>query len=318
MKTRHKIVVSLALIGLSASLNATEITNTQITSTGVKIIVNLDSNLKAGEKVQIDYGKGLKNMTCKNQSCSTTLLATAFPKDTTKFDYTIGIYKNDTLLDGTSKTGMVDFVIPKPSPIIKTTGYTKIANDGSELLDDAVLGTNPKDWACTKDNKTGLIWEVKTDDGGLRDKDNTYTNYDAIYPKCDWTDCEKDYPGKLGDSTNTDGFVKAVNAQGLCGSSNWRLPTKSELVSLVYCSNDKYKTSGADAYDYICEDGATYPFINTTYFPNNSYTFWSSSPHASNSNYAWFVSFDNGTSNSFYKDVMSYVRLVQGTAICLN
>ncbi len=48
--------------------------------------------------------------------------------------------------------------------------YTKIANDGSELSADAILGTNPKNWACTKDNKTGLTWEVKTDDDGLRDK----------------------------------------------------------------------------------------------------------------------------------------------------
>ena len=61
---------------------------------------------------------------------------------------------------------------------IPTTGYSKIANDGSLLADAAVLGTGAKDWACTRDNATGLVWEVKTDDGGLRDKDNTYSWYD--------------------------------------------------------------------------------------------------------------------------------------------
>jgi hypothetical protein len=57
------------------------------------------------------------------------------------------------------------------------TGYTKIANDGSELPDSAVLGTKPTDWACTKDNKTGLIWEVKTNDRGLRDTWKRYFWY---------------------------------------------------------------------------------------------------------------------------------------------
>ena len=50
------------------------------------------------------------------------------------------------------------------------TPYTKIANDGSALPETAVLGSNPKDWACTKDNKTGLTWEIKTTDKGLRDQ----------------------------------------------------------------------------------------------------------------------------------------------------
>lgn len=59
----------------------------------------------------------------------------------------------------------------------RTFSYTKIANDGSELSKTVKLGTGAKDWACTKDNNTGLIWEVKTNDGGLRDKDWKYTWY---------------------------------------------------------------------------------------------------------------------------------------------
>jgi hypothetical protein len=167
-------------------------------------------------------------------------------------------------------------------------GYTKIANNGSSLPDSAVLGTKPTDWACTKDNKTGLIWEVKTSDGGLRDKNNEYTNYDAIYPKCDWNNCEKDYPSKLGASTNTDGFVKAVNAQGLCGSSNWRLPTKDELLTISPAGYD------------------------TGYFEEklNNY-YWSSSTHANFSSYAWRVSFGYGFSDGDPKDDNNFVRLVR-------
>ena len=40
--------------------------------------------------------------------------------------------------------------------------FTKIANNGTTLLPGAGLGTAATDWACTRDNVTGLIWEVKT------------------------------------------------------------------------------------------------------------------------------------------------------------
>ena len=49
--------------------------------------------------------------------------------------------------------------------------FTKIANDGS------VQPANAATWACVRDNVTGLMWEVKSDDNGLRDKDWTYTWY---------------------------------------------------------------------------------------------------------------------------------------------
>jgi hypothetical protein len=163
-------------------------------------------------------------------------------------------------------------------------GYTKIANDGSELPDSAILGTKPKDWACTKDNKTGLIWEVKTSDGGLRDKSKTYTNYTPDYPQCEGADCEKYFPGKYGDSTNTDGFVKVVNATSLCGASNWRLPTKDEGILDV----------------------------DWTYFPNTKKEwFWSSSPNVSDSKGAWDVSFDFvDSADSGFKGFNGNVRLV--------
>ena len=61
--------------------------------------------------------------------------------------------------------------------LVTASGYSKISNSGSVLPDTATLGSGANDWACTKDNKTGLIWEVKTDDGGLRDKDWYYSWY---------------------------------------------------------------------------------------------------------------------------------------------
>ncbi len=184
-------------------------------------------------------------------------------------------------------------VAPPVTPT-KTTGYTKIANNGSVLSDDAKLGANPTDWACTKDNKTGLIWEVKTTDGGLRDSTKTYT----------WDD-----------SFN---FPTAVNAQSLCGTTDWRLPTNEELRALVVCSDGKYNTLGKEDHGYICksnENGLTATStINTTYFPNTqSNWFWSSSPYADGSNFAWSVNFDIGYSDYDlkYSYSGSLVRLVR-------
>jgi hypothetical protein len=61
--------------------------------------------------------------------------------------------------------------------------YTKVCNSGQlagkgACAADPVLGTNLNQWGCTRDNKTKLIWEIKNDYKGLRDKDWTYTWYE--------------------------------------------------------------------------------------------------------------------------------------------
>jgi hypothetical protein len=46
--------------------------------------------------------------------------------------------------------------------------YTKLDVDGNDLSASAVS------WSCVRDNIIGFIWEIKTDDGDVRDKDNKY------------------------------------------------------------------------------------------------------------------------------------------------
>jgi hypothetical protein len=96
------------------------------------------------------------------------------------------------------------------------------------------------------DFATGLMWEQKTDDGGLQDKDNTYSWQEAL------SYCEN---------------------LSLAGHSDWRLPNRNELQSIV------------DYYRYN-------PSIDTTFFPNTSSEYWTSTTYDSNPNYAWYVSFD--------------------------
>jgi hypothetical protein len=98
-----------------------------------------------------------------------------------------------------------------------------------------------------------------------------------------------------GSDCDTDGFVRAVNAQGLCGARDWRLPSDLELLSIV--SNDRYS-----------------PAIDTGWFPNMpSYWFWSSSPSAVDSYGAFCVGFDHGNVGYYEpKGNAKYVRLVRG------
>jgi hypothetical protein len=267
------------------------ITKSVVTGTTFKFSETLSGSLPSGYQVKIDTGngKGLVVMTCAVTGTGCILSSNNLPVGIDSATYKVAIYDNKGVLQGTKTVG--NYVITGAA---NTFSYTKIANNGLELPDTAKLGSTQNDWACTKDNKTGLIWEVKTTDGGLRDMNKTYTNYTAEYPKCD--DKGKGYciPGKYGDSTNTDGFINAVNAKTLCGISDWRLPTNEELKGLFNCSDGKYNSDGT------CPFVVTSPTIDIKYFPNTLITnnFWSSytpdtflfEPHP-----AGFVSFKSGT-----------------------
>ena len=110
--------------------------------------------------------------------------------------------------------------------------YTKVGAAGEELPATATS------WSCLKDNITGLIWEVKTTDGGLRDFNNQYTNLDGTTPNQLGAPVlpatsNDPTPAQIAAGTNSVGFVNAVNAQTLCGAANWRLPNATELQGIV-------------------------------------------------------------------------------------
>lgn len=118
--------------------------------------------------------------------------------------------------------------------------FSKIANSGRELPAAALLGEREGDWACLRDNRTGLVWEIKTVVGGLRDHRWTYTPFDSDastnggYPGYkDKTsgDCLRESMAES--SCNTEAYIHAVRESGLCGSSDWRLPTVGELVAVA-------------------------------------------------------------------------------------
>ncbi len=91
----------------------------------------------------------------------------------------------------------------------------------------------------------------------------------------------------------------------------WRLPTKGELASLVYCSSGEpayWKTASEK-----CKGDFGSPTIRMAAFPDTPQAwFWSISTNASNSYYAWYVNFYDGSVDNDNKSYVGYVRLVRG------
>ncbi|WP_045213642.1 DUF1566 domain-containing protein [Desulfonatronovibrio magnus] len=84
--------------------------------------------------------------------------------------------------------------------------YTKLGQGGTILTDDALHVDDGGQWIMTRDNVTGLIWEVKTN----ASKNDTYN----------WQ--------------NAKGvFIAGLNSSSFGGFSDWRLPDIKELSSLA-------------------------------------------------------------------------------------
>ena len=190
--------------------------------------------------------------------------------------------------------------------------YTKIANDGSFLPLTTMQGSGLNDWGCTQDNETGLVWEVKKSDSGLRDKDGTYSWYNTD-PNTNGGNAGTQNGGSCsGSACDTEDFVSAVNSDGLCSGSDWYLPTIEELKDLVFCSNGAVPNSGDS-----CGTSGTYtsPTIEASFFPNAVQShYWSASTPASLGGFAWGVNFNIGSDSIQGKGSESYgaVRLVRG------
>jgi hypothetical protein len=154
--------------------------------------------------------------------------------------------------------------------------FVKIGDDG-ELLPRRALS-----WRCVLDDVTGLMWEVKTADGSLFDYRNLFTNVGD------------------GRSNNTSSYVAAVNAVGLCGADDWRLPSRGEMESLLDYSHASFS-----------------PMIDADWFPNTlgalHWTSTSSEVNGGGAGYWWAVNFFAGNTlwrnGEFDRDP---VRLVRG------
>ncbi|MEE9304355.1 MAG: DUF1566 domain-containing protein, partial [Thiotrichaceae bacterium] len=237
--------------------------------------------------------------------------------------------------------------------------------------------------SCVKDNVTGLIWEVKTNDSGLHDKDDVYSWYNTLntaenlnvpgFDRPSNTAIRADvsnsnvngsddvcfgYDSSDPDNTaklcNTQAFVARVNTAGLCGASDWRIPSREELRSLIKMDNMQIK--GGISYidsDYFPHNKASYKVQCYDYFEQIDGVYTLKASAASDPDYqtycsnftvgdddltrgrgfgyatanssvtkeasSWMMYFDDFTvAHGIIKDELRYVRLVRGTKLATN
>lgn len=174
--------------------------------------------------------------------------------------------------------------------------YTKLGEAGAVLPDNARHADEGGAWVMTRDNVTGLIWELKTS-SGLQNKASTYSWYDPNHDtnggnagsqnrgSCDVGDCD------------TYDYIQRLNTQNFGGFSDWRLPEIKELLSLV---------------NY----GVTSPMIDTRWFPDtddsSSSRYWTATTAFNNNNNAWLVNYYRDGPSDLSKTNAWFVRAVRG------
>ena len=150
---------------------------------------------------------------------------------------------------------------------------------------------------CVRDEITGLVWEGK-EASGRRSGARTYTNYSSTSTAQKPDGVSFPTQAELDAETNAVSYVKYVNQIGLCGLTDWRLPTIQELETLHNAG-------------LVSET-----VVDATWFPNTprAVHWWSSTPSQLYTQYGWFISF--GSLGQVYYDQYAAdfaIRLVHST-----
>jgi hypothetical protein len=171
---------------------------------------------------------------------------------------------------------------------------TRINQDGSV---NSGMDFVKAPWACVRDNQSGLTWEVKIPGPGLHDVHSTYSWYDP-----DDTS-NGGYAGKAnggacaGIQCDTDSYTRAVNDNKLCGLSDWHLPSRYELNTIVDAT--------------VFYPGPTFP---KRYFPEAlAGKYWTDTTFKTRRAGAWVWRFDYGIDYVAEKSEALSVRLVNVT-----
>lgn len=157
--------------------------------------------------------------------------------------------------------------------------FTKLDTKGNALSADAIS------WACVKDNTSGYVWEVKSHDGGLHDKDHSYTWYNssvndnggehgvgdsgvATSTGLQHTDEVSAGSDNCFDQSrcDTEKYAADVNQSTYCGFDDWYLPSKQELETIHFQSEKVF--------------GLEPEIISLDYFPNSQIeNYWTATSH---------------------------------------
>ncbi len=153
----------------------------------------------------------------------------------------------------------------------QSSKYTKLDVNGKQLPNST------QSWMMVLDNETSLIWEVKQNKDGINNYDNP-------------NDADNKYLSYESDKK----FIKVLNAANWGGFSDWRVPSKEELDTLV-------------------DSKGTKRTINTAYFPNTqSSSYWSSGGERVDFGSSPDYGYGSNRDVSDSKDHGGYVRAVRG------
>jgi len=150
------------------------------------------------------------------------------------------------------------------------------------------------------DTNTGLVWEKKSDDGTIHDKDNTYSWGQGVSPY-----------SMNGTVVTT--FLAVLNTgSGFAGHTDWRLPNRRELESIVNLENVTPAVSAEFNTNCGVNSSGNAGCTVTTCSCTVSDYHWSSSTDALSPPSAWVVYFGDGNIATPSKTNSYYVRAVRG------
>ena len=134
------------------------------------------------------------------------------------------------------------------------------------------------------DLNTGLMWEKQSRDGSIHDRDNTYTWSAAFSSK-----------------------IAGLNAAGgFAGHTDWRLPNRKELETILNLEN------AGPAVSPVFDSGCVAACTVLTCSCISASDHWSSTTYADIPIAAWVVSFDAGHVFPDLKTTPYYARAVRG------
>ena len=151
-----------------------------------------------------------------------------------------------------------------------TQAITSPADNAPYTLLDADGKATSSHARCATVSGSGLTWELKTDDGSVHDKDNTYR----------WGGAGAEKTGTIFfDDWNS--LLSATKSEKLCGFDDWRVPTIDELKTLATNTGTK-------------------PMLDTNVFPLTlAMPYWSVTTYQHYPEHAQTVDFATGTSNYY-------------------
>jgi len=174
--------------------------------------------------------------------------------------------------------------------------YTKLAMNGAPLAIQtraySVSGSEAAgtQWACVRDNHTGLVWEVK-ENSGIHANTITYRWGGLTAIGINNNNRQGDY------FSDWNVLVNSANNNARCGISDWRVPDIKSLSTLA---------------NYSRPDGVS---ANTDFFPFVDESYWSASPFNLNDEDAYSIEFRTAVDRNLDRGQQRGVRLVSGTRL---